>query len=70
MNTHARNKESVKKVIILASTTNSYVESTASLLKLCRQTIKNNLKQQDPDNILKHNEEIIKTMKNMHVRHG
>ncbi|MGC8949387.1 MAG: transposase [Thermoprotei archaeon] len=67
MNIHARNKESIKKTIILASTTNSYIEGTASLLKLCGQTIRNNLKQQDPDNILKHNEEIIKTMKNMNA---
>jgi hypothetical protein len=65
MNTHARNKESIKKTIILTSTTNSYVEGATSFLKLCRQTIKNNPKQQDPDNILKHNKEIIKTMKNM-----
>ncbi|MGC9073973.1 MAG: hypothetical protein ACP5H0_07465, partial [Caldisericum sp.] len=42
-------------------------EGTASFLKLCGQTIKNNPKQQDPDNILKHNKEIIKTMKNMNA---
>ncbi|MGC9069302.1 MAG: hypothetical protein ACP5IZ_10075 [Thermoprotei archaeon] len=33
MNIHAWNKESVKKVIILTSITDSYVESTASFLK-------------------------------------
>jgi hypothetical protein len=34
-------------------------------LKLCRQTVRNNLKEQDPESVLKYNEEVIKKMKEM-----
>jgi putative transposase len=65
MDIHSWNRESVKKVITLASVMNSYVEGTASYLKICGQTVRNNLKQQNPDDVLEYNESIIKAMKDM-----
>jgi len=49
MNIKARDSESIKKV--LSSIMNSYVEGTASSIDVCGQTVRNNLKQQDPDNV-------------------
>jgi hypothetical protein len=60
MNIKARDRESIKKVIVLSSITNSYVEGTASSIDVCGQTVRNNLKQQDPESVLKYNEEVIK----------
>jgi len=60
MNIKARDRESIKKVIVLSSITNSYVEGTASSIDVCGQTVRNNLKQQDPERVLKYNEEVIK----------
>ncbi|MFP3222714.1 MAG: hypothetical protein RXR21_03465 [Nitrososphaeria archaeon] len=65
MNIKARNRESIKKVIVLSSITNSYVEGTASSVDACGQTVRNNLKQQDPERVLKYNEEVIKKMREM-----
>jgi hypothetical protein len=55
MNIKAR--DSQKKVIVLSSITNSYVEGTASSVDVCGQTVRNNIKQQDPERVLKYNEE-------------
>ena len=44
---------------------NSYVEGTASSIDVCGQTIRNNLKEQDPERVLKYNEEILKKMREM-----
>jgi len=63
MNIKARDRESIKKVIVLSSITNSYVEGTASSIDVCGQTVRNNLKQQDPESVLKYNEEILKKMR-------
>jgi len=52
MSIKARDRESIKKVIVLSSITNSYVEGTASSIDLCGQTVRNNLKQQDPERVL------------------
>jgi len=57
MNIKARDRESIKKVIVLSPITNSYVEGTASSVDVCGQTIRNNLKEQDPESVLKYNEE-------------
>jgi len=57
MNIKARDRESIKKVIVLSSITNSYVEGTASSIDVCGQTVRNNLKEQDPESVLKYNEE-------------
>jgi hypothetical protein len=57
MNIKARDRESINKVIVLSSITNSYVEGTASSVDVCGQTVRNNLKQQDPERVLKYNEE-------------
>jgi hypothetical protein len=57
MNIKARDRESIKKVIVLSSITNSYVEGTASSVDVCGQTVRNNIKQQDPESVLKYNEE-------------
>ena len=57
MNIKARDRESIKKVIVLSSITNSYVEGTASSVDVCGQTVRNNLKEQDPKSVLKYNEE-------------
>ncbi|MFP3130016.1 MAG: hypothetical protein RXR51_00295 [Nitrososphaeria archaeon] len=57
MNIKARDRESIKKVIVLSSITNSYVEGTALSVDVCGQTVRNNLKQQDPESVLKYNEE-------------
>jgi len=37
----------------------------ASSIDVCGQTVRNNLKQQDPESVLKYNEEVIKKMKEM-----
>ena len=34
-------------------------------MKLCRQTVRNNLKEQDPESVLKYNKEVIKKMREM-----
>jgi len=65
MNIKARDSESIKKVIVLSSITNSYVEGTASSIDVCGQTVRNNLKEQDPERVLKYNEEILKKMREM-----
>jgi|GEM_PF-4980555 len=65
MNIKARDSESIKKVIVLSSITNSYVEGTASSIDVCGQTVSNNLKEQDPERVLKYNEEILKKMREM-----
>ena len=57
MNIKARDRESIKKVIVLSSITNSYVEGTASSIYVCGQTVRNNPKQQDPESVLKYNKE-------------
>ncbi|MFP3166786.1 MAG: hypothetical protein RXR36_05860 [Nitrososphaeria archaeon] len=57
MNIKVRDRESIKKVIVLSSIMNSYVEGTASSIDVCEQTVRNNLKQQDPESVLKYNEE-------------
>ena len=54
MNIKARDRESIKKVIVLFSIMNSYVEGTASSIDVCGQTVRNNLKQQDPERVLKY----------------
>ena len=59
------NSESIKKVILLSSVMNSYVEGTASFLKVCGQTVRNNLKQQLPEGIIAYDDNIIKTMKEL-----
>ena len=64
MNIKALDRESIKKVIVLSSITNSYVEGTASSIDVCGQTVRNNLKQQDPESVLKYNE-VIKKMREM-----
>ena len=58
MNIKARDSE--KRVIVLSSIMNSYVEGTASSINVCGQTVRNNLKEQDPEQVLKYNEEILK----------
>jgi len=63
MNIKARDSGSIKKVIVLSSITNSYVEGTASSIDVCGQTVRNNLKEQDPERVLKYNEEIKKMRK-------
>ena len=65
MNIKARDSGSIKKVIVLSSITNSYVEGTASSIDVCGQTVRNNLKEQDPESVLKYNGEVIKKMKEM-----
>ena len=65
MNIKARDSESIKKVIVLSSITNSYVEGTASSIDVCGQTVSNNIKEQDPERVLKYNEEILKKMREM-----
>ena len=44
MNIKARDSE--KKVIVLSSIMNSYVEGAASSIDVCGQTVRNNLKEQ------------------------
>ena len=46
MNIKARDRGSIKKVIVLSSITNSYVEGTASSVDVCGQTVRSNLKEQ------------------------
>jgi len=65
MDIQARDKKSLKKVIVPSSVMNSYVEGTASSIEVCGQTVRNNLKEQDPELVLKYNEGMVKRMKEM-----
>jgi len=76
MNIKALDRESIKKVIVLSSITNSYVEGTALSVDVCGQTVRNNLKQQEPGSVLKYNEEdegnggVQKACNRCHGLHG
>ncbi len=64
----AKDSDSVIRVLMIASMTNYYVEGMASLLGLCGQTIRNNLK--DPDALLNLNDDTVKDMKKMGTLKG
>ncbi|MEM3186153.1 MAG: transposase [Conexivisphaerales archaeon] len=66
----AKDSDSVIRVLMMASMTNSYVEGMASLLGLCGQTIRNNLKDKDPDALLNLNDDTVKDMKKMGTLKG
>jgi hypothetical protein len=42
---------------------NNYIEGCANTLHVCGQTVRNNLKKQDPQHLLEVNQQIIKEMK-------
>ncbi len=56
---NARNPDSVLNTLLMSSLMNSYVEGRASFMRLCGQTVRNNLREQDPDALLQLNDEII-----------
>ncbi len=65
---NARDPDSVVDTLVLSSLMNSYVEGSASAMGLCGQTVRNSLKQQDPDDLLQLNDEIIKEDKGKYLR--
>ncbi|MDG6928076.1 MAG: hypothetical protein JRN10_07765 [Nitrososphaerota archaeon] len=67
MDFNSWDNESIKKVVMLAAVTNSYVEGSSSFLDLCGNTIRYNLKQQNPDAIMEYNDKLISKMKELGV---
>ncbi len=65
---NARDPDSVVSTIILSSIMNSYVEGSASAMRLCGQTVRNSLREQDPDDLLQLNDEIIKELKGKYLK--
>jgi hypothetical protein len=55
--------QDVARVLLSAAFDNDYIEGCAQNLHICGQTIRNHLKQQDPNRLLQVNELIIKEMK-------
>ena len=51
------------QVLLLASLDNDYVEGCAKALHVCGQTVRNHLKQQNPQRLLQVNQQIIQEMK-------
>jgi hypothetical protein len=51
------------RVLLLVSLNNDYVEGSAQVLNLCGQTIRNHLKQLDPQELLQINQQTIKEIK-------
>ncbi len=65
---NARNPDSVIDTLLMSSFTNSYVEGNASDMGLCGQTVRNNVRKQDPDALLRLNDEIINKIKGKYLR--
>ena len=60
----ARRNDDTTRVLLLASLDNSYVEGCAQNLHFCGQTVRNRLKQQNPQRLLQVNQQTIQEMKN------
>jgi len=58
-----KRKQDIAKVLITAAFDNDYIEGCASTLHVCGQTVRNHLKQQDPQHLLAVNQQIIREMK-------
>lgn len=65
---NAKNPDSVIDTLLMSGLTNSYVEGRASFMGLCGQTVRNNLREQDPDALLQLNDEIINKIKGKYLR--
>ncbi len=65
---NARNPDSVLNTLLMSSLTNSYIEGRASFMGLCGQTVRNNLREQDPDALLQLNDEIISQIKEKYLK--
>jgi len=59
----ARKSDDTIRVLLLSSLDNSYVEGCAQTLHVCGQTVRNHLKQQNPQRFAIINHEIIQKMK-------
>lgn len=60
----ARKTDDTIRVLLLASLDKGYVEGCAQNLRICGQTVRNHLKQLNPQNLLQINQRTIKEMKN------
>lgn len=60
---HPKNSENTTKTLILAAIDNNYIEGCAQNLQLCSQTIRNHLKQQNPQQLLQLNQQTVKQIK-------
>jgi len=60
---NANRKQDIIRVLLSAAFDNDYVEGCAQSLHICGQTIRNHLKQQNPNRLLQVNQQIIKEMK-------
>lgn len=58
-----KRKQDITKVLLSAAFNNHYVEGCANTLNVCGQTVRNHLKQQDPNRLLQVNQQIIHEMK-------
>jgi hypothetical protein len=58
-----KRKQDTAKVLVTAAIDNDYVEGCANTLHACGQTVRNNLKTQDPNHFLHVNQQIIQHMK-------
>ncbi len=60
---NANRKQDIIRVLLSAAFDNDYIEGCAQSLHVCGQTIRNHLKQQDPNRLLQVNQEIMQEMK-------
>ncbi len=65
---NARNPDSVIDTLLMSNLMNSFVEGNASDMGLCGQTVRNNIREQDADALLRLNDEIISEIKGKYLR--
>jgi hypothetical protein len=58
-----KRKQDIARVLLSAAFDNDYVEGCAQSLRICGQTVRNHLKQQNPTRFLHVNRKIVKEMK-------
>ncbi len=64
----SRNPNPVINTLVLSGLMNSYVEGRASDMGLCGQTVRNNIREQDPDALLQLSDEIIGKVKKGYLK--
>lgn len=65
MRFRARNNDAVLSTVILASFTNSYVEGSAGFIGACGQTVRNHLREQDPADLVRVNDDAITKLRSI-----
>ncbi len=65
LNLGARNNDAVLGTMILASLTNGYVEGSAKFTDVCGQTVRNHLREQDPSDLVRVNDDVVMKLMSM-----